>query len=130
MNSVGAVYRDYAVITGSAGGETYLTGSDYADVYYIHLTWQGSTGTHTLHLPGTDQTALTRDGNGYKRELRFFSDNSLQSNQTIFELQPSGSDGIDGFSGGTAADYLKRPLDGATIIGTPGRWFTLQRKSK
>lgn len=126
-NQVGGMYRDYAVITGSNGGTTYLTGSDFANAYYIHLTWQGANGTHTIHLPDTSRTALSRDGNGYKRELRFFSDNSLVNNSTIFRLQPSGSDVIDGT---TFSEDLKRPLDGVTIFGTPGQWFTLQRKSK
>jgi len=127
MNNVGAVYRDYVVVTGSAGGETNLSGSVYSDAYYIHLTWSGSNGTHTFYLPSTEEVALSRDGNGYKRELRFFSDNTLVNNSTIFRLQPSGSDVIDGTA---FSEDLKRPLDGTTIFGTPGQWFTLQRKSK
>jgi hypothetical protein len=126
-NQIGAIYRDYAVITGSAGGETYLTGSEYADAYYIHLTWQGGNGTHILHLPSYERQALTRDGNGYKRELRFFTDNSLVNNSTIFRLDPSGSQVIDGT---TFTEDLKRPLDGVTIFGTDNSWYTLQRKSK
>ena len=127
QNTVGAIYRDYYVITGSAGGSTDLSASPYGNAYYIHLTWQGANGTHTLNLPSTEQIGLERDGNGYKRELRFFSDNSLINNSTIFRLQPSGSDIIDGT---TYSEDLKRPLDGVTIFGTPGQWFTLQRKSK
>ena len=127
QNTVGAVYRDYAVITGSAGGETYLTGSDYADVYYVNLTWSGGNGTHTLHLPSYTPGPLTRDGQGYKREFRFFTDNTLVNNSTIFRLDPSGSQVIDGT---IFTEDLKRPLDGVTIFGTDSSWYTLQRKSK
>ena len=127
QNTVGAIYRDYAVITGSAGGETYLTGSDYADVYYVNLTWSGANGTHTLHLPSYAPGPLTRDGQGYKREFRFFTDNTLVNNSTIFRLDPSGSEVIDGT---IFTEDLKRPLDGVTIFGTDSSWYTLQRKSK
>ena len=109
QNTVGAVYRDYVVITGSAGGSTDLAASPYGDVYYIQLTWDNPlvTGTHTINLPSYDKDPLDRNGNGYKRELRFFTDNTLQNNQTVFRLEPSGSQLIDGT---TFTEDLKRPL--------------------
>ena len=125
--TIGSIYRDYYVITGSDGGSTDLSAEPYGEAHYIHLTWSGSTGTHTLNLPSTDDTIpLARGGNGYKREIRFFSDGTLQNNQTIFRLQPSGSDVIDGI---TYDETTNRPYDGITIFGTPGAWFVVQRKS-
>ena len=81
-------------------------------------------------MPDTDPTiALQRGGNGYGREFRFFTDGSLSgaSNNTIFRLQPSGSDVIDG---ALYNEQVQRQFDGITIVGTPGQWLTLQRKSK
>ena len=127
QNTVGAVYHDYVVITGSAGGSTDLSASPYGDAYYIHLTWSGANGTHTLNLPSYAKDPLARDGNGYKREFRFFTDNTLINNSTIFRLDPDGSEVIDGT---TFTEDLKRPLDGVTIFGTDSSWWTLQRKSK
>jgi len=125
--TIGSIYRDYFEITGSAGGSTDLSAEPWGEAHYIQLTWSGSTGTHTINLPSTDNTIpLARGGNGYKRELRFFSDGTLSNNQTIFKLQPSGSDIIDGQ---TFDSTTNRPYDGITIFGTPGAWYVVQRKS-
>ena len=125
--TIGGIYRDYYEITGSAGGSIDLGGEPYQNAHYIYLSWSGANGTYTLNLPSTDNTIpLQRGGNGYKRELRFFSDGSLQNNQTIFRLQPSGSDIIDGQ---IYDESTNRPYDGITIFGTPGAWYVVQRKS-
>lgn len=128
--AVGAQYRDYYEITGSAGGSIDLGATPYEQAHYIYLSWTGGNGTYTLNLPSTDATiGLQRGGNGYKREFKFFTDNSLSNgaNNTIFRLQPSGSDVIEG---ATFNEVLDRQYDGITIFGTPGAWFILQRKSK
>tara|TARA_R110000782_G_scaffold69350_2_gene139595 strand:- start:2632 stop:5199 length:2568 start_codon:yes stop_codon:yes gene_type:complete len=124
---IGSVFSDYLQITGSAGGTLNMeTDPAYKDTYYHFCSWTGGNGTYTINLPSTAAAAAggINQPVGYKREMKFFSDVSLNSNTNI-RLQPSGSDTIEG---STSYD-IDKPLEGLTIFGTPGNWYIVQRKA-
>lgn len=97
-------------------GSTYNVGdSDYM----IFNTWESGAGngTATINLPAA--------GDNEGRLLRFKSDSTISSTHAI-NLQPDGSDTIDG----EASFSFNRDYDGVMILAYRSSWYIVQRKSK
>ncbi len=128
-NQIGALYRETRQITVGPGDTLYLTGSDYANDYFHLMSWSGGNGTAIVYLPESDPSNLgtNRDSNGYKRELRFFTDNTVNANDKI-QITAIGTDTLDG---GVGNNYeLKKPFDGITLFAPiSGSWFNIQTKA-
>jgi hypothetical protein len=128
-NQIGALYRETKQITVGPGDTLYLTGSDYANDYFHLMSWSGGNGTAIVYLPESDPNNLgtNRDSNGYKRELRFFTDNTVNANDKI-QITAIGTDTLDG---GVGNNYeLKKPFDGITLFAPiSGSWFNIQTKA-
>ena len=128
--NIGSIFTDYTEVDCYTGGVTDMrTDPVWKDTYFHLLMWSGSAAipSHTIYLPST--TAAPPGGInqpvGYKREMRFFTDNSWTNSATTrVTLQPSGSDTIEG----TTSIDIQKPFDGITLFGTPGQWFVIQRK--
>ncbi len=128
-NQIGALYRETRQITVGPGDTLYLTGSDYAHDYFHLMSWSGGNGTAVVYLPESDPNNLgtNRDSNGYKRELRFFTDNTVNANDKI-QITAIGTDTLDGAVGGNYE--LKKPFDGITLFAPiSGSWFNIQTKA-
>ena len=128
-NQIGALYRETKQITVGPGDTLYLTGSDYAHDYFHLMSWSGGNGTAIVYLPESDPSNLgtNRDSNGYKRELRFFTDNTVNANDKI-QITAIGTDTLDGAVGGNYE--LKKPFDGITLFAPiSGSWFNIQTKA-
>ena len=129
--NIGSIFTDYTEVECYTGGVTDMrTDPVWKDTYFHLLMWSGSAAapSHTIYLPST--TAAPAGGInqpvGYKREMRFFTDNSWTNSATTrVILQPSGSDTIEG----TTSINIQKPFDGITLFGTPGQWFVIQRKA-
>ena len=128
-NQIGALYRETKQITVGPGDTLYLTGSDYAHDYFHLMSWSGGNGTAIVYLPESNPNNLgtNRDSNGYKRELRFFTDNTVNANDKI-RITAIGTDTLDG---GVGNYYeLKKPFDGITLFAPiSGSWFNIQTKA-
>jgi len=129
LHTVGAVFRDVKKITCSAGGETWLTGSEYAHDYFIEVTWTGGNGQHDIYLPNTYPGSIQgRDSQGYHRELRFMSDNTINNSHYV-RVYASGSDSLDGAAGGYYE--IDRSYEGLSIYSpNSGSWTVIQQKPK
>ena len=127
-NQIGALYRETKQITVGPGDTLYFTGSDYAHDYFHLMSWSGGNGTAIVYLPESNPSNLgtNRDSNGYKRELRFFTDNTVNANDKI-QITAIGTDTLDG---GVGNNYeLKKPFDGITLFAPiSGSWFNIQTK--
>ena len=124
---IGAQFSDNKIVTLGAGDTIYMTGSEYANDYYIHLDWDsGTTGTANVYLPATDPDDLVgRDSNGYKRELRFFGDENLGASNKI-RIYGSNSDVVDG----TTYTEMSKAFDALTMYAyTSGSWIVTQKKA-
>jgi len=106
------------IITGSDGDSTILTGS-YEDTSLIFLTWTGGNGTHTLTLPDATTTKSTY------RSIRFLANGTVSSNKK-FELDPFGSQLIDGSS---SAFDLDRAHEGIMVWSDGENWYRIQSKA-
>ena len=128
QQTIGAVFADNKKITMSAGETLWLTGSDYANDYIYDLAWSGGSGTANLYLPSTDpDNVVGRDSQGYKRMLRFIGDNTLSSSTKI-NINVSGSDSIDGASGGFYE--VSKAYEGIMLYAPEvGEWFIIQKKA-
>ena len=126
--TIGAVYSDHKEISMSAGDVLWLTGSDYANDYIYKLGWTGGSGTANIYLPSTDpDQGGPRDATGYKRMIRFIGDNTLSSSTKI-NINVSGSDSIDGASGGWYE--VSKAYEGIMIYGVSvGEWYVIQKKA-
>ena len=126
--TIGAVYSDHKEISMSAGDVLWLTGSDYANDYIYKLGWTGGSGTANIYLPSTDPLqGGPRDATGYKRMIRFIGDNTLSSSTKI-NINVSGSDSIDGASGGWYE--VSKAYEGIMIYGVSvGEWYVIQKKA-
>jgi hypothetical protein len=128
QQTIGAVFRDNKPLVVSAGQVVHLTGSEYANDYIYDLGWTGGSGTATIYLPDTNPSNVTgRDSQGYKRELRFICDNTVNANDKI-EITAQSTDSIDGALGG---NYLvNKAFEGVTLYApTSGSWFITQKKA-
>jgi hypothetical protein len=128
-HKIGAQFSDNIVITVGPGTTTWLTGSEYADAYYIHAEWSGGSGTANIYLPSTNpSTLIGRESNGYKREIRIFGDESLTAS-THIRVYGSGSDTVDSTTSPSFLD-MNKPFDAATFYGfTSGSWVVTQHKN-
>jgi hypothetical protein len=109
------------------GDALYLTGSDYNDDYFYAMSWSGGNGTATVYLPDTTPSNLVgRESNGFLRELRFFTDNTVNANDKI-QITALGTDTLDGAVGGNYE--LKKAYEGITLYAPfSGSWFNIQTK--
>ena len=126
--TIGAVFSDHKEISMSAGDVLWLTGSDYANDYIYKLGWTGGSGTANIYLPSTDPLqGGPRDATGYKRMIRFIGDNTLTSSTKI-NINVSGSDSIDGASGGFYE--VSKAYEGIMVYGVSvGEWYVIQKKA-
>ena len=126
--TIGAVFSDHRDISMSAGEVLWLTGSDYANDYIYKLGWTGGSGTANIYLPSTDPLqGGPRDATGYKRMIRFIGDNTLSASTKI-NINVSGSDSIDGSSGGWYE--VSKAYEGIMIYGVSvGEWYVIQKKA-
>ena len=128
QQTIGAVFRDNKPLVVSAGQVVHLTGSEYANDYIYDLGWTGGSGTATIYLPDTDPSNVVgRDSQGYKRELRFICDNTVNANDKI-EITAQSTDSIDGALGG---NYLvNKAYEGVTLYAPSiTEWFITQKKA-
>ena len=128
QQTIGAVFRDNKPLVVSAGQVVHLTGSEYANDYIYDLGWTGGSGTATIYLPDTDPSNVVgRDSQGYKRELRFICDNTVNANDKI-EITAQSTDSIDGALGG---NYLvNKAYEGVTLYAPSiTEWFITQQKA-
>ena len=126
-HTIGGIFRDNKELTVGPGDSIYLTGSEYANDYFYVLSWSGGNGTANIYLPDTNPSNLVgRESNGYKRELRFFTDNTVNANDKI-RVTALGTDTLDGTVGGY--DELNKQYEGITLYAPlSGSWFTIQSK--
>lgn len=128
QQTIGAVFRDNTPIVVSAGAELYLTGSAYANDYIYDLSWTGGNGTATIYLPNTNPSSVVgAESHGYKRELRFISDSSINANNKI-SITALPTDSIDGALGG---DYIVSTSFAGITLYSPSvnEWFITQIKA-
>ena len=125
--NTGAIFQDNKHITLGPGDALYLTGSDYNDDYFYAMSWSGGNGTATVYLPDTNPSNLVgRESNGFLRELRFFTDNTVNANDKI-QITALGTDTLDGAVGGNYE--LKKAFEGITLYAPfSGSWFNIQTK--
>ena len=125
--TIGAVFADNKSITAFDGQELYLTGSEYANDYIYYFSWSGSQGDANIYLPSTDPSNVVgRDSQGYKRMIRFISDDTFDSNTRV-NIYPSGSDTLDGFGN---AYIINKDYEGIMVYGVEvGEWFIIQKKA-
>ncbi len=129
-HKIGAQFSDNKIIEVGVGTTTWLTGSEYADDYYIHLKWVGGgPGTAVVYLPDTNPSNLIgRESNGYKRELRFFGDENLTANEKI-QITGLGTDTVDSTTSPSFVE-LRKAFDAATVYGfESGSWIVTQQKA-
>ena len=129
--TIGAVFADNKAIEVYKNADIWLTGSEYANDYIYHLSWNnvsGSNGVGNVYLPSTDpNNVIGRDSQGYKRMIRFICDNSVSSNDKI-RIYASGSDSLDGASGGFFD--MTRAFEGLMVYApVSGSWYIIQKKA-
>ena len=99
-------------------GSTFLTGS-FETASILRLNYSGSNGTHVLTLP--DATTTT---NTY-RNIRVISNGTID-NQHQVSLVPSGSQTLDGGSGGFT---FNRSYEGVMVWSDGTEWYQIQAKN-
>ena len=108
----GVIESQYQVITGSAGGTEYLTGSAQAPLYLF--SWTGANGTQTNYL----EDANLIDG----ASIRFVADSTLNGS-TIMNIAGSGSQTING-----APEYpLTSSYASVDIQAIDGNWYIISQ---
>ena len=115
LNHTGNQIESITDIEHSPGSTYTIQDSDFM----LFNTWEAGAGngTATINLPAAE------DYEG--RLLRFKSDSTISSTQSI-NLQPSGSDTIDG----EASFSFNRDYDGVMLLAHSRAWYIIQRKSK
>lgn len=115
LNHTGNQIESITDVEHSPGSTYTVQDSDFM----LFNTWEAGAGngTATINLPAA------QDHEG--RLLRFKSDSSISSQHSI-NLQPSGSDTIDG----EASFSFNRDYDGVMILAHSRAWYIIQRKSK
>ena len=116
-------HRSYiipATVSGSAGISTILSSSAYDNVSLVKLDYTGSiNGTATVLLPDATATQHTY------RSIRFLG-NSTITNQKQYTVAPSGSQTLDGGSGGFT---MNRSYEGIMVWSDGTEWFQVQAKN-
>ena len=115
LNHTGNQIESITDVEHSPGSTYTIQDSDFM----LFNTWEAGAGngTATINLPAAE------DYEG--RLLRFKSDSTISSTHAI-NLQPSGSDTIDG----EASFSFNRDYDGVMILAHSRAWYIIQRKSK
>lgn len=132
-HTIGAIYRDNTPIEVYNGANVYLTGSEYANDYFYLLSWNtiSGSGTANIYLPDTNPSNLVgRESNGYKRELRFMSDDSFNAGGAHkADIYGLGTDTIDSTT--SPSSYrIDKAYDGVTFYApVSGSWFITQKKA-
>lgn len=109
-----------AFFSGSAGSEHLLTGSSYDNVSLVKLDFTGSVnGTATCILPDA-----TLDQHKY-RTIRFITSASVD-NQKLFDVEPSGSQLLDGAN---SAYTINRSYEGLMVWSDGTEWYRIQSKN-
>ncbi len=129
--TIGAVFADNKAIEVYKNADIWLTGSEYANDYIYHLSWNnvsGSNGVGNVYLPSTTPSeVIGRDAHGYKRMIRFICDNSVSNNDKI-RIHASGSENLDGASGGSFD--MTRAFEGLMVYAPiSGSWYIIQQKA-
>ena len=107
-------------VSGSAGSSTILSSSAYDNVSLVKLDYTGSTnGTATVLLPDATATQHTY------RSIRFLG-NSTVTNQKLYTVAPSGSQTLDGGSGGFT---MNRSYEGIMVWSDGTEWYQVQAKN-
>ena len=107
-------------VSGSAGSSTILSSSAYDNVSLVKLDYTGSTnGTATVLLPDATATQHTY------RSIRFLG-NSTITNQKLYTVAPSGSQTLDGGSGGFT---MNRSYEGIMVWSDGTEWYQVQAKN-
>ena len=107
-------------VSGSAGSSTILSSSAYDNVSLVKLDYTGSTnGTATVLLPDATATQHTY------RSIRFLG-NSTITNQRLYTVAPSGSQTLDGGSGGFT---MNRSYEGIMVWSDGTEWYQVQAKN-
>ena len=130
QQTIGAVFRDNKKLTMYAGATLELTGSDYANDYIYDLTWNNvsGSGTATIYLPEADpNNVIGKDSQGYLRELRFITDNTVNASDKI-NITAQSTDDLEGAVGGSY--LISKNYEGVTLYApTSGSWFITQKKA-
>ena len=129
--TIGAVFADNKAIEVYKNADIWLTGSEYANDYIYHLSWNnvsGSNGVGNVYLPSTTPSEVVgKDAHGYKRMIRFICDNSVSNNDKI-RIHASGSENLDGASGGSFD--MTRAFEGLMVYAPiSGSWYIIQQKA-
>ena len=129
--TVGAVFADNTPLEVYKNANIYLTGSEYANDYIYHLSWNsvsGSNGVGNVYLPQADpNNVVGRDAHGYKRMIRFIADNTVSPNDTI-RIHATGTDTLDGAVGGSTD--ITRGFEGLMVYAPiSGSWYIIQKKA-
>jgi len=121
--TIGAIYRDTKKLNVIAGTTIWLTGSEYANDFVYDIKYTGGTGTANIYLPTTDPNNLvgSRDSLGLNREIQFITDLNVDASH-IVNINPSGSDAINGASG-VGAIQLNSTFESVKVFSpNSGSW--------
>ena len=102
--------------------EIHLTSSAYLNTSMFKLTWTGDTGTMNMYLPDA-----TLEINTY-RTIRFIT-NGTYSTSTRTELQPSGSQTLDGGVDADGKYTINKAYEGIMVWSDGTEWYRVQTKA-